>query len=396
MARRDQTSTAPPPPPPAKKSAKQRSKGKKSLPTSEEDNDHVMTCVKNILSGLDSEPSGDENDLLDEGFLGGAGRDSTRIDCSLERACDTRLMSTSGYSVSLSGGDCCMLDGDDDTWGQRVWRLLGSVLSDKDGRELIQILSDQMAAQRLQAIEEASINGLTNHRALMDFKHKDQHRHIAAKYNATSTKLSALLSFDLECSNSDLLEELSISLVGDCADPAVLCGDFIKGRVSIDARHLERIVMLAQANMCTIGELRTSIEIGTHKDGGWDCVQALMDNTHKLTAKFSNKAEILDRMREGKKRARLMALTKKPTPTPQRKTAPRKHAASKSREPSRRHTPLLLKSRGPWGSAGLVAPLVTRPTLVQSREIFLLPNRGSPARSYLFIHSLFILCEYFS
>ena len=109
--------------------------------------------------------------------------------------------------------------------------------------------------------------------------------------------------------------------------------------MSIDACHLERIVMLARANMCTICELCMAIEMGTHREGGWDCIQALMYNTGDFAAKYSNEAEIFERMREGKKRARLMASAKKPTLNPQRKTAPRKRAASRGREPTRRRTP---------------------------------------------------------
>ena len=147
-----------------------------------------------------------------------------------------------------------------------------------------------------------------------------------------------------------LLEELYKSLGGDCAEPAVPCEDFIKKDwVAISARHLDRIVTLSCANMCTIRELRTAIEIGTHREEGWDVVQALMDNTGKFTAKFSNEAEIFERMREGKKRARLMALAKKPTPTPRRKNAPRKHAASRGREPSRRCTPSPTQDSRPLG-----------------------------------------------
>ena len=84
--------------------------------------------------------------------------------------------------------------------------------------------------------------------------------------------MAALLSFDLENSNSDSLEEFSMSLGGDCVDPAVPVGNFVQGRVTLEARSLERIVTLARANMMAIRELRTSLQMGTHCEGGWDCV----------------------------------------------------------------------------------------------------------------------------
>ena len=126
---------------------------------------------------------------------------------------------------------------------------------------------------------------------------------------------------------------------GDCENPTILCEHFIKGSVSIEAHNLERIVTLARANMTMIKELRTNLQMGTHRDGGWDCVHALMEKTGEFDAEFSDEKEIFERMREGKKRARLMALAKKPTPTPRRKTAQQKRAASRSRESSRRHSP---------------------------------------------------------
>ena len=109
--------------------------------------------------------------------------------------------------------------------------------------------------------------------------------------------------------------------------------------MTLGAHSLERIVTLARANMMTIRELRTSLQMGMHRDGGWDCVQALMDNTGEFDAKYSDEKEIFERMREGKKRARLMASAKKPTSTPRRKNAPRKRAASRSRDASRRRSP---------------------------------------------------------
>ena len=189
-------------------------------------------------------------------------------------------------------------------------KLLGNVLSEEAGQELTQILGQAMAAERSQAVEEASIQSLKNHRAVIDLHRKDQRRHIGERYTATSTRCAGLLSFDLKCSNTDLLEELTTSLGGDCVDPAVSIGNFVKERVTLEARSLERIVTLARANMCAIRELGTSLQMGTHHEGGWDCVQALMDNTVEFNAKFTDEKEIFERMREGKKRARLMASAK--------------------------------------------------------------------------------------
>ena len=119
--------------------------------------------------------------------------------------------------------------------------------------------------------------------------------------------------------------------------------------MSIDVSNLERNVTLARTDICNIHELRTSIEIGTHVDGCWDCVRALMDNTSHFTTKYSDEAKILERLREGKKRARLMASAKKSTPTPQRKTAPRKRAASRGRVPLRRRSPSPAQDSCPLG-----------------------------------------------
>ena len=57
-----------------------------------------------------------------------------------------------------------------------------------------------------------------------------------------------------EYSNSDFLKGLSMALDGDCEDSTLWYDDFIKGQVSLEAHELERIVSLAQANMCTITE----------------------------------------------------------------------------------------------------------------------------------------------
>ena len=137
-------------------------------------------------------------------------------------------------------------------------------------------------------MEEASIASLKNHRAVIDLHCKDQRRHIGERNTATSTQMAALLSFDLECSNVDLLEELSTSLGGDCVDPAVPVGNFVNGRVTLGAHSLERIVTLAHTNMCAIRELRTNLQMGTHREVGWDCVQALMDNTGEFDALYSD------------------------------------------------------------------------------------------------------------
>ena len=99
---------------------------------------------------------------------------------------------------------------------------------------------------------------------------KDQQLLIASKYKATSTKLCSIAAFDLEYSSSDLLKELPFALGGDYQNPLLMCKDFIEGGVSLEAHQLKRIVSLARAYMCTITEVCTFIQMGTHPDGGWD------------------------------------------------------------------------------------------------------------------------------
>ena len=234
---------------------------------------------------------------------------------------DTQNLNSNGLGTNISGGYRVSSVTSNAPWGLKVQELFGRFLPSAEAQELSQILGQAMAEERAQAVREASITSLENHRAVIDLQRKDQRRHIGERYTATSTRMAALLSFDLENSNSDLLAELSISLGGDCASPSLPVDSFIQGRVTLEARNLRRIVTLARANMTAIRELRTNLQMGTHREGGWDVVQALMDNTGEFDAKYSDEKEIFERMREGKKRARLMASAKKPTPTPRRKTA---------------------------------------------------------------------------
>ena len=326
-------STAPPPPSLRKKRApKHLGKGKNSQ---SKDTDHICDGVEDdarrILS--ESDVTGDESQS--------EARDSASEDNdnSFDDDRDTQDLNSNGLGTNIPGGYRVSSDTSNAPWGFKIQELFGRVLPPAEAQEMSHILRQAMAEERAQAVREASIAKLDNYRAVIDLRRKDQRRHIGERYTATSTRMAALLSFDLENSNSDLLEELSISLGGDCASPSLPVDSLVQGRVTFEARSLHRIVTLARANMSAIKELRENLQMGTHRDGGWDVVHALMDKTGEFDAKYSNEQEIFERMREGKKRARLMAPAKKPTPTPRRKTAQRKRAASRGREPSRRRTP---------------------------------------------------------
>ena len=228
---------------------------------------------------------------------------------------------------------------------QKMQRLLGSVLPAAEGAEFVQALFDQLKARGSQTADSSSASdSWASHKVVVDMQRKDTRANIISKYKATSTKISAGAAYDLECTNGDLLEVLSKLLGGDCFNQQIPCDNFIRNGVFLSAPDLINIVTLARANQCVINELRAFLQMGIHQEGGWEVVKALQTNTGEISGRFLDEEEQMERLREGRKRARLMAPAKKSGPTPRRNTS-RRRSASRGRAPSRRRSPSPQSSR---------------------------------------------------